>query len=38
MKFACHKASRLSRVAMITFAGMDELGIIMKSRKFRNCF
>jgi hypothetical protein len=29
MKFACHKARTLSRVAITIFEGMDELGIII---------
>jgi hypothetical protein len=33
MKFACHKARALSRVAIIIFAGMDELGIIINDNE-----
>lgn len=28
MKFACHRARALSRVAITTFVGVNELGII----------
>lgn len=37
MKFACHRARALSRVAITTFVGVNELGIITM-RKLMNYF
>ncbi len=37
MKFACHMARALSRVAMTILVGLDELGIITM-KKSENCF
>jgi hypothetical protein len=36
MKFACHKAKALSRVAITIFVGMDELGIYITMRRLRD--
>ena len=38
MKFACHRARALSRVAITTFVGVNELGIIITMRKLMNYF
>jgi hypothetical protein len=35
MKFACHMAKALSRVAITILVGMVELGIYITMRKFR---
>ena len=37
MKFACHRARALSRVAITTFVGVNELGI-STMRKLMNYF
>jgi hypothetical protein len=36
MKFACHKARALSRVAITILVGVDELGIIITIGNFGN--
>ncbi|WP_255398972.1 hypothetical protein [Nitrosovibrio sp. Nv6] len=33
MKFACHRARTLSRVAITIFGDLDELGIIINNEK-----